>query len=379
MRSVPRVLRFAPPEVLTPRELERLQQSLGNEAVAQLVAQRLTAIEEGKKIDLKAPVVVVTTAPAPVGDGGGFAPHSDPYTNTVSEIRPEHGSSAASEHEAPVLTSTAMTTGPTSTGASRPLPTLPVFKPLKTTTGYTKLKARGDIYANEFTKGSNDLPKVVEILERAVAENKINSVAQGMQFAFGWSAEDCAKYLDKIDLIKNPDDHPDKPLVYKMSEHELPNYELHGGSNITQGDPPVVYDTGTMFSKFMGSGFAIFVMDKAGKIYSAQHKVGLFHHSSFLAGGAVAGAGEMKVESGTLKTITNKSGHYRPTAEEMVQVLDELYSRGVDLKKVDYVHKVGTSTDRTPWGKAFDFLNRYKHNPGLADRMGSSGSTGDSY
>jgi hypothetical protein len=362
------VLRFAPPEVLTPNELSRLQQTVGNEAAAQLLAQRLDALSEGKPIDLKAPVEVVAEhSDVPSTGVGHTNPHSDSDTMTTSESKPENDT-----HPQPIYVSVITTSQPKRPNAARPLPELPAFKPLKTPTGYTKVKARVATYINEFTKGSNDLVKIIEIMEQYVAEKKIASVAQGMQLAMGWSEQDCAKYLDKIHLIKNVDAHPDKPLVSKVSETELPNYELHGGSTLTQGTPPTTYDTSAMFSKFMGPGFAIFVMDKMGKIYSAQHKVGLFHHSSLLAGGEVAGAGEMKVQSGVLKTITNKSGHYRPTAAEMVQVFDELYSRGVNLHQVDYVHKVGNSNNKEPWGKAFDFWNRYKHNPALADSPGSA-------
>src|SRR5262245_28087078 len=58
---------------------------------------------------------------------------------------------------------------------------------------------------------------------------------------------------------------------------------------------------------------AIFVMDSNGTFYASNHHmVGDFHHSSFLAGAAVAAAGELEVENGVLKAISNRSGHYRP-------------------------------------------------------------------
>jgi hypothetical protein len=112
-----------------------------------------------------------------------------------------------------------------------------------------------------------------------------------------------------------------------------------------------------MSSKFMGRGFAIYVMDKGGRIFAAMHKVGIFHHSSFLAGGSVAGAGEIKVDHGTIKSITNKSGHYRPTAEEMLQVFRELRSRGVSLDRMQYVHMVKDLDEKAPYpGGAAKFV-----------------------
>lgn len=81
---------------------------------------------------------------------------------------------------------------------------------------------------------------------------------------------------------------------------------------------------------------AIFVMDHDGNIYASKsHSEGEFHHSSFLAGGDVAGAGELKVSNGELKLLSDKSGHYRPTLDMTRQVAQELQSRGVPLDDVD--------------------------------------------
>jgi hypothetical protein len=106
---------------------------------------------------------------------------------------------------------------------------------------------------------------------------------------------------------------------------------------MTQGDSKEPYDTTSLVSSFMGPGYAIYVMNHAGQLYASQHKVGIFHHSSFFAGGDVTGAGEIKINRGEVKSITNKSGHYTPTSEEMVQVFEELEGRGVNLAAVEYI------------------------------------------
>ncbi len=359
---VPKVWRFAPPAVLTPEELKRLQQEIGNRAVSDLLKQRVDALAKGKRIDLTAVVEVVTVVP----DTGGYRneqalaqtlEHRDTVP-TTSE--PKNALPPAEGYQEVVPT-----TRVESNNVGNPLPVPAVYKPLKTATGYTNLRQRRDNYQDEFARGSDFLPSMVEDIRVMLkgGSAKFGSVAEGMQLTMGWSPEDCAKYLDKVDLIGERKVQPGTPLVRKLSEEERADFELKGGSHLTQGNPPVTFDTNGMFSKFMGSGYAIFVMDKSGRIYAGQHKIGLFHHSSFLAGGDVAGGGEMKVEAGTLKAITNKSGHYWPRAEEMVQVFDELHSRGVDLTKVDYVHLVGSQDSKTPWGTAFDFLNQYKFDP----------------
>ena len=130
-----------------------------------------------------------------------------------------------------------------------------------------------------------------------------------------------------------PDTKGSKSKVkYIQTDEARKEFELEIGGSLKQGGE--AYDTSKMYSKFMGDGFGIFVMSADGRFYSTSHKIGLFHHSSFLAGGAVAGAGEMKVEGGTLKYITNKSGHYWPGDRELVQTLTALKRAGVGISSV---------------------------------------------
>ncbi|WP_128330261.1 hypothetical protein [Apibacter sp. HY039] len=62
-------------------------------------------------------------------------------------------------------------------------------------------------------------------------------------------------------------------------------------------------------------------MSKKGNIYiSKYNEVGKFHHSSLVAGEEVAAAGEIIIENGIIKMITNKSGHYLPNIEINKQI-----------------------------------------------------------
>ncbi|MFM0515132.1 hypothetical protein [Paraburkholderia sp. RL17-373-BIF-A] len=77
------------------------------------------------------------------------------------------------------------------------------------------------------------------------------------------------------------------------------------------------------------SGGAIFVMDHDGRIFASCNEiVGKFHHSSFLAGAPVAGAGTLEVVNGRLKRVTRNSGHYRPTVGQHQQVVDRFRRLG---------------------------------------------------
>ncbi|WP_188827588.1 hypothetical protein [Nocardia camponoti] len=76
-------------------------------------------------------------------------------------------------------------------------------------------------------------------------------------------------------------------------------------------------------------------MDRNGRIYSAPHHIlGQFHHSSFLAGRPVAGAGEIEVRQGRVVLISDHSTHYRPAREFTAQVLDSLNKQGIPAEEI---------------------------------------------
>ncbi|WP_446221743.1 hypothetical protein ACTWPB_17765 [Nocardia sp. IBHARD005] len=86
-------------------------------------------------------------------------------------------------------------------------------------------------------------------------------------------------------------------------------------------------------------GRAIFAMDKDGYLYAAPfHILGEFHHSSFLAGEPVAGAGEIAVAQGRVLMISDHSTHYQPARKFTRQVLDSLRRQGAEISdhQVEY-------------------------------------------
>jgi hypothetical protein len=92
-----------------------------------------------------------------------------------------------------------------------------------------------------------------------------------------------------------------------------------------------LFDTGDA-SNFDDKALAIFVMDAEGNLFASKtQEVGVFHHSSLLAGASVAAAGEMAVEQGVLKRMTRKSGHYHPRATGSRNVQKVLAARGLYL------------------------------------------------
>ncbi|KAI7996930.1 IQ domain-containing protein IQM3 [Camellia lanceoleosa] len=87
--------------------------------------------------------------------------------------------------------------------------------------------------------------------------------------------------------------------------------------------------------KGMPRAKCIFVVSTSKRLYAGQKKKGLFHHSSFLSGGATLAAGRLEVEDGTLKSISPYSGHYRPTDDSLDNFLSFLNENGVNLDEIE--------------------------------------------
>ncbi|XP_074558337.1 IQ domain-containing protein IQM3-like [Curcuma longa] len=118
----------------------------------------------------------------------------------------------------------------------------------------------------------------------------------------------CVKYLGPQERKQYKYEPVDGKIVHKLSGEPL---------DTTQG--------GNKGAKW------IFVMSTSGKLYAGQKKKGVFHHSSFLAGGATVAAGRFTAENGILKCIWPYSGHYRPSEENFNYFLRFLKEHGVHL------------------------------------------------
>jgi hypothetical protein len=73
-------------------------------------------------------------------------------------------------------------------------------------------------------------------------------------------------------------------------------------------------------------------MSKGGELYVGKHIAGQIHHSSFLAGDSVMGAGEIRASGGKINWISGKSGHYKPGADHLMDVLNQLAKQGYPVR-----------------------------------------------
>lgn len=91
------------------------------------------------------------------------------------------------------------------------------------------------------------------------------------------------------------------------------------------------FSTKEMVTHFSGPGKGIFVMSGEGNIHVGSHVIGHYHHSSLLAGQPVACAGEIEVVNGFVTWLSNKSGHYAPDPDHLLQILHQLQKNAVNM------------------------------------------------
>lgn len=91
-----------------------------------------------------------------------------------------------------------------------------------------------------------------------------------------------------------------------------------------------------------------------------------FHHSSFLGGEDVAGAGEMQVRDGQVELVSDTSGHYQPGSKQMMQTVQQLQKNNVQTERlgVEFVGKNGTNNMQA---SATELLGYADHSPETAE------------
>ncbi|KAK2978880.1 hypothetical protein RJ640_030929 [Escallonia rubra] len=135
-----------------------------------------------------------------------------------------------------------------------------------------------------------------------------------------------------VDLKECPRSKLRKQCIKYLGPQERENYEY-----VVLDGKIIHKQTGNLLDteKGLPSAKWIFVMSTSKRLYVGEKKKGVFHHSSFLAGGVTVAAGRLLVENGTLKTISAYSGHYRPTDDRLDSFLSFLKENGVNLDIVE--------------------------------------------
>jgi hypothetical protein len=120
-----------------------------------------------------------------------------------------------------------------------------------------------------------------------------------------------------------PEFENSKQVKFLTSKERRKHLVVVGDDNrLRQGAQGEPYDTSSFKGKTPGK--AAYVVDSKGNMYVGEHKKGLMHHSSFLAGRAVVSAGMVKIENGKITEIDHRSGHYAPGGEQLRNALNNI-------------------------------------------------------
>ena len=165
--------------------------------------------------------------------------------------------------------------------------------------------------------------------DQFVSQAAVGEARKKVEMYRKWLAQEGVT-ADKDGNITNIDH---RVVVYDKdaATQGLTQIHFRGGCLFTDAACTTRFDTTKMVTHFSGPGIAIYVMSPTGKIHASTHVVGNRHHSSLLGGGNVACGGEIKVMRGHIQMLSNKSGHYAPSINHLLQVLHQLQKEQVPL------------------------------------------------
>jgi len=90
--------------------------------------------------------------------------------------------------------------------------------------------------------------------------------------------------------------------------------------------------------QMMYPGYAGFALSMSREFFMAHHRGGFakgnFFHSSYLGGDSVLCTGTIQIEYGAVKAVMNDSGHYKPSREHLLNVVQSLQMLGCNVGNV---------------------------------------------
>jgi len=141
-------------------------------------------------------------------------------------------------------------------------------------------------------------------------------------------------YWPEIFHEGHPPGHGRSGSVRYLSENQRQKHVATFDGSKLVIKPTAVFQIGISQST---KGDVIYVVDDNGKFYVGMKELGSFHHSSFLAGHAVRGAGTMILEKNfEVVEVNNNSGHYCPSVPQMFRVALAIKLNGGDLERIRF-------------------------------------------
>ncbi|GKV00148.1 hypothetical protein SLEP1_g12890 [Rubroshorea leprosula] len=132
----------------------------------------------------------------------------------------------------------------------------------------------------------------------------------------------------ELNLEQCPRINLQRQCIIYLGPKEREAYEM-----IVESGRLVYKQTGNPLNTVEGSKW-IFVLSTSRALYVGQKKKGVFHHSSFLAGGATIAAGRLVAHQGVLEAIWPDCVQYPPTEDNFKEFITFLEVCNVDLSNV---------------------------------------------
>lgn len=145
------------------------------------------------------------------------------------------------------------------------------------------------------------------------------------------AASDDSSSFSGSSSSSDPSDPEEEEEVQKAAQHyggDKPKKHKHLGMLSSKGFMDA------LLRKTVQANTWIYVLNSRRELYVGIKQTGKFQHSSFLYGGRVLSAGLLKVNNGTLTSLSPLSGHYRAGTAHFRHFVWLLQQEGVDLNQV---------------------------------------------
>ena len=172
-------------------------------------------------------------------------------------------------------------------------------------------------------------------LQRGVSESSLDSYIDGT------SSSSSSSSSDGEDMSK---DERKQEAKHYQSKRSGKSRHLDAFNSSNWSD--------MLLRKTIGNNTWIYVFNSRHELYVGLKQTGYFQHSSFLYGGRVLSAGLLKVDNGSLTSLSPLSGHYRAGTAHFRYFVKKLQDSGVDLDRVTLSKSLLLLAGMEKYGKA---------------------------
>lgn len=224
-------------------------------------------------------------------------------------------------------------------------------------------KGRGIVDIGEEEQQELRIDRERRALQRGVSESSLDSYLDGT------SSSSSSSSSDGEEMSKN---EKTKIAKHYQSKRSGKSRHLDAFNSSNWSD--------MLLRKTIGNNTWIYVFNSRHELYVGLKQTGYFQHSSFLYGGRVLSAGLLKVDNGTLTSLSPLSGHYRAGTAHFRYFVKKLQDSGVDLERVTLSKSLLMLAGMEKYGKVMSKTKSSKkqdHKSKEKNRTKAKGDDGD--